>query len=376
MPTKKIQEYNIEQKARNIAETDWLELPGDNKYSRRLVKLQYVRDAVNPEKFVGIHLELMYQKRKSLKDPWPSKTVDLRKVPRNLGFKFSLDSHQTKEVLSALNDAYPIGEDDISSGRRVVLRGVGENEVIVTESNKLSLLKQLSKALTHEDINDWLEENLSFISANVALSRVYKEREKAIETFEEKIKSLDDENSWKTFLKANKWIFGSAYVNILQEPRIDLHHETDLPFEVEGGFVDIVEIKKPSFPFWAQARRGGNFLYRQKFLIPHHEIQGAISQLSKYIFQAEKNVDSAEYIKDHGGNVPLKPRGLIVHGRSNGWTIEEWESFRLLNDELHNVQIITFDHLLERAKRSLETMSADGEQIDTPEEIPADDIPF
>jgi hypothetical protein len=56
-------------------------------------------------------------------------------------------------------------------------------------------------------------------------------------------------------------------------------------------------------------------------------LQGAIAQTTKYILQAEKKVDSAEYIKDHGGIVPLKPRGLVIQGRSDDWTREEWNRF-------------------------------------------------
>ena len=378
MVTQKIQEYNVEQKAKNVAETPWLELPGENKLSRRLIKLLFIRDYADETKFRGVHLVLLYQNRTSEKEDWPIKTVDLRSVPKKLGFKFSLDSDQTREVLEALKDAYPIGLKDISSGKRVVLRGVGENEVIVTESNKIAILKDLSRVLSQEDISNWLKGNLSFVSSNIALAKIYKDRTSEITEFKENIDSDKNEYYWKAFLKRNKWMFGSAYVSIIDEERIDIHHETDLPFEVEGGYMDIVEIKKPNFPFWVQNKGGGNYLYRGKFLISHLEIQGAISQLSKYILQAEKKVDSSAYIKDHSGIVPLKPRGLIVHGRSNDWQTSEWETFRLLNDRLHNIQIISFDILLERATRILQIMEAEQgwNQKEIVEEPKVEDIPF
>lgn len=378
MAIQKIQEYNVQQKARNIAETPWLELPGENKLSRRLIRLQFVRDHADELKFRGIHLEVVYQNRTSGQKRWPHKAVDLRKIPKDLGFKFSLDTTQTKEVLEALKDAYTIGPEDISSGKRVVLRGVGENEVVVTEANKIAILKELSKALSQEDMENWLKGNLSFVSSNIALAKIYNDRLSEIAEFKDSIGSDKNEHYWKLFLKRNKWMFGSAYVNIIEEDRIDLHHETDLPFKVEGGFMDIVEIKKPSFPFWAQSRDGGNLLYRGKFLIPHIQIQGAISQLSKYIFQAEKKVDSNEYIKNHGGIIPIKPKGLIVHGRSHNWQELEWETFRLLNDELHNIQIISFDILLERALRILQIMEIEQglDQKEIAEESNIDNMPF
>lgn len=373
MATQEIREYSIQRKAKNIAETPWLVLPGENKESRRLVRIQFIRDSKDSTKFLGLHLELLYQKRKSVKDEWPEKSVDLRKVPNNIGYKFSLDTIQTYELLEALKDAYPIGQDGISSGKRTVIRGADQSEIIITEANKISILKKLTKLLSPTEISNWLSENLESISENLAVARLYANRKEILKKMRVMLEESHSENDWKDFLKENQWIFGSSFVQIIDERRIDIHHQTDLPFKVEGGFLDIVEIKKPTFPFWLQTK-SVNYLYRGKFLIPYYELSGAVSQLSKYILQAEKRVSDAEYIKDHGNVVPLKPRGLIVHGRSNNWGETEWEAFRLLNDGLHGIQIVTFDHLLERAEKSLQSMEVAVK--DDPKEVSIDDIPF
>jgi hypothetical protein len=68
--------------------------------------------------------------------------------------------------------------------------------------------------------------------------------------------------------------------------------------QVEGGFMDIVEIKTPQSPFWALLRGGASYKYRDKYLIPDQELQGAIAQTTKYILQAQKKLDRAEYAKD------------------------------------------------------------------------------
>src|SRR3989344_4740959 len=132
--------------------------------------------------------------------------------------------------------------------------------------------------------------------------------------------------------------------------------------------MDIAEIKKPGLPFWTLSRNGGYYKYRGKFLVPNAELQGVLAQVTKYILQAEKKVNDVEYIKDHGGIVPLKPRGVVVHGRSNDWGIDDWGAFRLLNDELHTVQILTFDQLQKQAERMLAVMEVRDENP-TPIEI-------
>ncbi len=167
-------------------------------------------------------------------------------------------------------------------------------------------------------------------------------------------------------------------MEIISERRLDIHHETDFPVKVHGGFMDIVEIKKPGLSFWTLARNGTHYKYRGKYLTPHPELQGAVAQTTKYILQAEKKVNDKDYINDHDGVVPLKPRGLVVHGRSNKWGDEEWEAFRLFNDELHSVQAITFDQLLAQAQRMLSIMDIKDENppLEEVEDINPDDIPF
>jgi hypothetical protein len=380
MDTEHIREYQIRQRAKNVAETPWLVLPGDNKLARRLIKLSFIKDARNPDKLIGAHAEILYQKRQNQKSPWPSKTVDLTTIPKDFGFKFSLDSAQTSELAQALQDAYSIGSGEIKSGKRTVLRGISEDEIIVTPKNKAKVLLQLKDLLDQNDINEWIGANLQTLPSDLALARLCFDRKASIEDFKNALQRTEDEHYWQRFLRENSWMFGSGCIEILSERRLDIHHETDFPIRVEGGFMDIVEIKQPQLPFWAALKSGEHYKYRGKFLIPHAQLQGAIAQTMKYILQAEKKVDSDEYMRDHGGIMPLKPRGLVIQGRSNEWNRDEWEAFRLLNDELHSIQVMTFDHLLRQAERMLAVMEVSHEnpnpEIVDPDEISDDDIPF
>ena len=374
-----IREYHLTQRSKNIADTPWLILPGENKLTRRLVKLSFIKDHRDPDKFVGVHAEMLYQKRTNQKTPWPAKTIDLTTVPRDFGFKFNLDSAQTYELTQTLQDAYPIGGGKLESGKRTVVRGAGKDEVVITQKNKAEALKQLKTLLDKDELNEWLGQNIDVLSTDLALARLYHQRKAALAGFKAALKEEQTESFWQQLLKENSWMFGSSCIELLSERRLDIHHETDFPMAVDGGFMDIVEIKTPQLPFWATAS-GKRYKYRNKFLIPHSGLQGAIAQTTKYILQAEKKVDSDEYISDHGGIIPLKPRGLVVQGRSNDWGKEEWEAFRLLNDELHSVQVITFDHLLKQAERMLVVMQVPDdnpslEEVDV-DELQDEDFPF
>ena len=183
MDYKEIREYSIRTLAKNVADTPWLILPGENKLTRRAIKFSIIKDHRDPNKFIGVHAEVLYQKRKNQKEFWPSKTVDLSKVPKGFGFKFSLDSAQTYELAQALQDVYPIGNEELSTGKRTVVRGVGKDEIIVTEKNKTEILRQLSAQLTAQDLSEWLRKNISALPADLAIARLYHERKAKLEEF-------------------------------------------------------------------------------------------------------------------------------------------------------------------------------------------------
>ncbi|MGI9086853.1 MAG: hypothetical protein ACR2HH_03785 [Chthoniobacterales bacterium] len=49
----------------------------------------------------------------------------------------------------------------------------------------------------------------------------------------------------------------------------------------------------------------------------------------------------------------MKPRCTLIFGRSNDWNKEQAEAYRILNAGFHNLQVMTYDHVLTRAKRML-----------------------
>ncbi len=59
----------------------------------------------------------------------------------------------------------------------------------------------------------------------------------------------------------------------------------------------------------------------------------------------------------------VKPRSTLVFGRSYQWKEEENEAYRILNSGYHNLLIITYDHVLDRAKRILKNLSSEKEKI-------------
>ena len=77
----------------------------------------------------------------------------------------------------------------------------------------------------------------------------------------------------------------------------------------------------------------------------------AVTQATKYIFEVEREANSVKFLEKVGNVKTIKPRCILIFGRSNDWNYEQREAYRILNSSYHNLSIMTYDHVLSRAKR-------------------------
>lgn len=119
--------------------------------------------------------------------------------------------------------------------------------------------------------------------------------------------------------------------------------------EAYDGFLDLVEIKRPEgrLRFWADSLDHGN-------LVPHTDLIKAITQASRYILEVERESGNLKFFERIGGVKAIKPRCVLIYGRSADWGEKDREAYRLLNAGYYNLTILTFDHVLERARRILD----------------------
>jgi hypothetical protein len=337
-----------------------------NGLTRKIVRAEVIENQADAQK--SVKFAIVHQRR-SLGSDWSDLGGSLAQLKAGDAAKIQLDTRDTHALLKHLLSLYEIGKEGVRRGH-TVLRVADEDEVVRTEAGRARLVRKLMADEFGDEIWHQLAAADPDLATRLSMAQIYKDRLEVLEEFERNLAEARVEDYWNKFLKKNKWIFGSSYIEIIDEARIGIHHHTDIPLVTEGGFMDLIELKRPDFPFWTQVKGGGDFRYRSRYLVPHHELQGAIAQLAGYILQAEKQVSDKDFIDDHQGVVPLKPRGIVVHGRSNTWTTDHWQAFRLLNDELHGIQVITFDHLLDRARKSMEALLPQGNQ---PDDAPTDE---
>jgi hypothetical protein len=124
--------------------------------------------------------------------------------------------------------------------------------------------------------------------------------------------------------------------------------------------------------FWASVTDHGNY-------IPSTELTKAVAQATRYIYEVEREANSVKFLERVGGIKTVKPRCILVFGRSQDWDSQQKEAYRIFNASFHNLSVLTYDHVLARAQRiagiEIESRSGTAAGASNTEEWD-DDIPF
>ncbi len=169
---------------------------------------------------------------------------------------------------------------------------------------EIEQLKAVLRATSTSEFADFLSKH-DVLPDDLVRSLDYRRRCLATEELEELLTEDSPEAPWQKWFEANPWVLGTEFVQILDERSIDVGHIADYLMQAYDGFVDLIEIKRPegALKFWSDA------------------------------------LD--------------QPRCILIFGRSRNWNEAQREAYRMLNASYHNHSIMTFDHVLSRAKRML-----------------------
>ena len=186
------------------------------------------------------------------------------------------------------------------------------------------------------------------LPADLMKSLEHQKRCRAIDELAEMLEQDLTEAPWQNWFEENDWVLGTEFVRILDERDIDVSHIADYLMQAYDGFLDLVEIKRPEggLRFWADRLDHGNY-------VPHSDLVKAITQATRYVYEVEREANSVKFLERAGGVKAIKPRCVLIFGRSADWNDGQREAYRMLNASYHNLSILTFDHVLDRARRML-----------------------
>lgn len=237
------------------------------------------------------------------------------------------------------------------------------------DQEKVEHLKAIFDNPNKEQILDFIAKN-NILPKDLITGLQNQTRINAVKEFENMLSQNLVEQKWQEWLNQNDWVLGSEFVKILDEREIDTANISDYLMQAYDGFLDIVEIKRPdgSLRFWADVQDHGNY-------VPSADLTKAITQATKYIYEVEREANSVKFLERVGNVKTIKPRCILIFGRSNDWNSEQREAYRILNSSYHNLTIMTYDHVVLRAKRILNIDEMENTEQDT-EEIGIEAIPF
>ncbi len=226
-----------------------------------------------------------------------------------------------------------------------------------------SILKEdITNDLSSEDkdaLNKFLpnyiaKESLSTVNILKAATQIKSLKEIAQELKAE-IAGTRSESWWQSYIHKNILIIQQGYIHAIEKINVGIGNTKfpDYSLITHDGFLDILEIKKPSTDLLKEDKSRNNFYWDS-------EVSKAISQVENYIENVSKYQDNIRtYIKDVIGieQKVLRPRGIILAGDSSKFTTQKQkDDFRLLSLSAKNISFVTYDELVTRLENYINVL--------------------
>jgi hypothetical protein len=315
--------------------------------------------------------DFIYQKKRK-DDEWENlTTTSLASLKAGEGFKLHLstselydlveganglyDVHAKYGVMMGVRDYYITTPEDAGSLAKQLVEGDRELELVVEALSKLDDPDQLIAKLQTVG-----REPLAHLDAAVNLSRMQALVREWRDMF-----SNSDESYWQNELTTSPWVIAQAFsapVFLFQSKAfvggklIDRSGGSEADFLYEKkltGSVAIVEIKTPDMDLLrSTAYRGGVFP-------PSADLTSAVAQTLHY---RESLLREADRLENRSESVRvIGPRCVLIAGSIESLDEDEdrLRSFELFRGELRNVELITFDELIQKVQLLIDVLRED-----------------
>lgn len=164
--------------------------------------------------------------------------------------------------------------------------------------------------------------------------------EKELKEFEKLVNNKKKlEEDYHVYLKDHPWLFGATYIEVKSKPNPTAKDKPDFLLKRYDGFHDVVEIESANDTLFAsQSNR----------LKMTGKLKDAISEIMDYI-DAYIQQTMKEFYEEQ--REVYKPKGLVIIGKTKD---KEKRELKQLNSFLHDIEVITFNDLIERARKTID----------------------
>lgn len=225
----------------------------------------------------------------------------------------------------------------------------------VLKENILNDLSSDDKDELNKFLPDYIaKESVSVVNVLKASTQI-KTLKEISEEIKAEIKNNRSESWWQDYIHKNILIIQQGYIQAIEKMNVIIGGTKypDYSLVTHDGFLDILEIKKPSTPLIKHDSGRDNYYWET-------EISKATIQVENYIEYISKSAEMVRgYIKDNY-KIDLKvvrPRGIILAGESLLFTEQKQkDDFRLLTQSSKNITFVTYDELVTRLENYIEVL--------------------
>lgn len=240
-----------------------------------------------------------------------------------------------------------------------------EQAFLIYRDNQIIFKEMLEENVTSQDIKNLLykKEQLSYFEELLIKDEFFESEKK-------RLNISKDESLWQQFFEKNTWIFGYGLQYIINIPLqnkkleqvvdgydiVNRGKRTDALMKSKGIISSLcfAEIKTHKTKLL-------NSSYRPNVFPPSNELSGGIAQIHKTIQSSLENLVNKIEPADKEGNPTgeeifmYRPKSVLIVGTldefttENGINKEKYSSFELYRKSINDIDIMTFDELLERA---------------------------
>lgn len=278
---------------------------------------------------------------------------DFRKLKLFEGVHIALRTDQLDKLCTEVSKRKSIiSQEGVQSGRTEYIVTEKNDSIVIDNENIKNILEQILKQNYSEDFWNLLNSADPALADKLSAGHLQIQRKKIISELKDRLNQNHHEtkgdNAWQRWIYKHNWLFGVNYKIPIEKQKINLLGiMPDYLFPTVDNFIDILEIKLPSFEVIEEDKNHkGSWIWSK-------ESNQAIGQVVTYLNEIDRlRLEIEKLIKQNYDQdiLMLKPRAYILIGQSESWNNEKKEGLRKLNHALHGIEIITYSDLVKRGE--------------------------
>lgn len=300
----------------------------------------------------GVRGDLIRFKKKR-NEKWEEiKESDFRKLQLYEGAHIELGTGQLTKLIAEVAKRKMISEDGVQYGEEEYVVAKKNTVLQIDDQNIKEILEQLLENGYSDEFWGLISNSHPELADKLIAGHLQLHRKKTIDTLKSRLNQNLPEtkgaDSWQRWIYTNNWLFGVNYTKPIEKQKININGiMPDYLFPTLDGFIDVLEIKLPTFKvIEMDESHNGSWVWSK-------ESNCAIGQVVNYLCEIDRlKLEIENQIKKTSGKEisMLKPRAFILIGRSEAWSKDQREGLRKLNHSLHGIEVLTYSDLVGRGE--------------------------